>query len=101
MNLCIKVRSEQGKAAAAKNQYPHRMGSGGYKTAKKKWSKDNSPLPSSSSDGFGLSQADLDRAYYWYKARTKVHPETGEEYFPDEATRLAFDRLVHYYFNNF
>ena len=96
----VKAKSQKGKVVAAKNQYPHRMGSGGYKTAKAKWSVDKPSLPSSSTDGSGLSQDGGDRAYDWYMGRTCVHPETGERYFPDETTRLAFERLVHYYLNN-
>ena len=76
--ICVfKAASEREKANATKNQYPHRLGSGGYKTAKAKWSTDKTPLPSSS-DSSGLSQDEIDRAYWWYLARTSVHPETGE-----------------------
>ena len=92
--MCVKAKGDQGKAAAAKNQYPHRMGSGGYKTAKPKWSNESISLPSSSSDVSALSQDSRDRANDWFRARTVVHPETGERYFPDESTRLAYDRLV-------
>ena len=89
----FKAASERGRTNAAKNRYPHRLGSGGYKNVKAKWRTDKTPLPSSSS-GSGLSQDEIDRAYWWYLARTSVHPVTGERYYLDEATQHAFDRLV-------
>jgi hypothetical protein len=92
--LCVKAKSEQGRAAASKNLYPHRLGSGGYKTATMKWKKNKDVLPSTSNSS-GLSEEENNRAYNWFMARTKKDAERGI-YFPDEATRMAFQRMVHY-----
>lgn len=93
--MCVKAASERGKANAAKNQYPHRLGSGGYKTAVRKWAKDpKAQLPGSSS-GSSLSFEDDNRAYDWFKARAKWDDRIGDWFFPDEATQLTYERAVH------
>jgi hypothetical protein len=59
--------------AASKNKHPHRLRSGGYKSAKKKWSKDMRAY--SSPDSSGVSQEDCPRAFRFLAGRSKQNEE--------------------------
>jgi hypothetical protein len=59
--------------AASKNKHPHRLGSGSYKSAEKKWSKDMRVYSSSVSSG--ISREDFPRAFRFLAGRSKQNEE--------------------------
>jgi hypothetical protein len=65
--------SARGTAADSKNKHPHKLRSGGYKSAEKKWSKDMKVY--SSADSSGISREDCPRAFRFLAGRSKHSEE--------------------------
>jgi hypothetical protein len=63
----LKASSERGKKAAVQNKNPHKLGSGGYKSAKPSWDKDE--LIYSVSSSMGISYSEYPRAWRFLRGR--------------------------------
>lgn len=72
-SFTLQAASERGRAAARKNQHPHRLGSGGYKSAERKWAADEKVYSSASSSG--VSREDNERAFRFLAAHSKPDEE--------------------------
>jgi hypothetical protein len=89
-------------AAASKNKHPHRLGSGGYKSAEKKWSKDMRVY--SSPDSSGISREDCPRAFRFLAERSKHNEEGKLVPYSDvdqELLRLVVIHFLYIYFIQF
>lgn len=87
----LQAASQRGRAAAAQNLHPHRLGSGGYKSAEPTWKEDEVIYSASSSSG--ISSADCPRGYRFLRSRAKKNEE-GKLFVEGEATQAVHNRLV-------
>ena len=84
--------SEEHKLLQARNEHPHRLGTGGYIGKATKWAEEDEAARRS---GTPLPFADLEdgRARNWERARGKHNPD-GTVTFPNEADAVVYRQLV-------
>jgi hypothetical protein len=82
------------KKAAAQNKNPHKLGSGGYKSAEPSWDKDE--LIYSGSSSTGINYSEHPRAWRFFKGRTNRKKQDEKLHVQGFEAKELHRRLVCY-----